>query len=92
MVKALLVIHKMLELIPEPDILEPECVVKLTSLVHFPNLKIKEEVGNIMILLSEELDDPTSLLEIQKFNLNKIENSEEQIEINFTQEPRKSKK
>jgi len=47
-----------------------------------------------MILLSDQLEDPASLLEIQKFNLSKIENSTEEvkIEINFTKEPRKSKK
>ena len=65
----------MLELISEPDILDPDCVRKLTNLVHFPDRKIKEEVGNIMILLSDELDDHTSLLDIQKFNLSKIENN-----------------
>lgn len=52
-----------------------------------------------MILLSDEIDDPASLLELQKLNLNKIENQgaggdepDHRIEINFTAEPRKSKK
>ena len=52
-----------------------------------------------MILLSDEIDDPASLLELQKLNLNKIENQavadeepDHRIDINFTSEPRKSKK
>jgi len=49
-----------------------------------------------MIQLSNQLDDPTSLLELQKFNLQKIENNAEgtetKVEINFITEPRKSKK
>ena len=57
-------------------------------------------------MLSEEIDDPNSLLELQRFNLAKIESTraengvgggidsvkDSKIEINFTAEPRKSKK
>ena len=89
----------MLEIIPEEGILDQDCITKITNLVHFPDRKIKEEVGQFMILLSDEIDDPASLLEVQKFNLNKIENhntggeeQDQRVEINFTAEPRKSKK
>lgn len=89
----------MLEIMPEEGILDQDCIAKITNLVHFPDQKIKEEVGHFMILLSDEIDDPASLLEVQKFNLNKIENQnaggeelDQRIEINFTTEPRKSKK
>jgi hypothetical protein len=62
-------------------------------LVNFPDKKIKEEVGQFMILMSDEIDDPAGILEIQKFNLHKIENDEDKkVEINFYTEPRKSKK
>ena len=75
----------MLELIPEEDILDQACIDKITNLVNFPDRKIREAVGNFMIVLSDEIDDPSSLLEIQKFNLSKIEKQEdEKIEINFT--------
>jgi len=56
-------------------------------------------------MLSDEIDDPNSLLELQRFNLAKIESTraengvggidsvkDSKIEINFTAEPRKSKK
>jgi hypothetical protein len=67
----------MIELISEPDVLDEDSIQKIVNLAHFPNFKIKEEVGNIMIILSEELDDQSSLLEVQKFNLHKIENNED---------------
>ena len=43
-------------------------------------------------MLSDEIDDANSLLEIQRFNLAKIESRKEDHEINFISEPRKSKK
>ena len=101
MLKAIQVLEKMLEIIPEEDILDQDCISKITNLVHFQDRKIKEEVGQFMILLSDQLDDPSQLLEIQKFNLHKIEKQEEDgigadqlknVEINFISEPRKSKK
>ena len=99
MLKAIQVLEKMLEIIPEEDILDQDCINKITNLVHFPDRRIKEEVGHFMILLSDEIDDPASLLELQKLNLNKIENQavadeepDHRIDINFTSEPRKSKK
>jgi len=54
----------MLDLIPEKNALDAGDITKITNLVHFPDLRIKEEVGNLMILLTDELDDPSSLLEI----------------------------
>lgn len=99
MLKAIQVLEKMLEIIPEEGILDQDCISKITNLAHFPDRKIREEVGHFMILLSDEIDDPASLLEVQKFNLNKIENQnagaeelDHRAEINFTAEPRKSKK
>jgi len=82
----------MLEIIPGENILDEDCITKIINLIHFPDKKIKEEVGNFMLLLSDEIDDPSSLLEIQKFNQAKIENDNDKVEINFVSEPRKSKK
>ena len=64
MLKAIQVLEKMLEIIPEPNILDEECISKLISLIHFPDRKIKEEIGSLLLLLSDEIDDPSSLLEI----------------------------
>ena len=58
MLKAIQVLEKMLEIIPQEDILEKDSISKITNLVHFPDRKIKEEVGQFMILLSDELEDP----------------------------------
>ena len=93
MLKSLQIIQKMLELIPAEDILDKNHTQKICNLVNFPDKKIKEEVGNFIILLSDKIDDVSSLLEIQKFNQAKIENQpeNEKIQINFVSEPRKSK-
>jgi hypothetical protein len=77
MLKAIQVLQKMLEIVPEENILDQECISRIVNLVKFPDRKIQEEVGNLMILLSDKIDDPSSLLEIQKFNLSKIENGVE---------------
>jgi len=45
MLKALQVLEKMLEIIPEEDILDQDCISKISNLIHFPDKKIKEEVG-----------------------------------------------
>lgn len=62
----------MVEIIPADEILEEDSITKITNLVNFPDKKIKEEVGQFMILMSDEIDDPAAILEIQKFNLHKI--------------------
>jgi hypothetical protein len=56
-----------MEIIPE-QVLDDECIQKITNLIHFPDRKIKEEVGQFLMITSDEIDDPTSILEIQKFN------------------------
>jgi len=39
----------MLEILPQEGILDDDCVQKITNLVHFPDRRIKEEVGALMI-------------------------------------------
>ena len=64
MLKAIIVLEKMLEIIPEENILDNDCIQKIINLAHFPDKKIQEEVGNFMILISDEIDDPSSLLDM----------------------------
>lgn len=40
MLKAILVLQKMLEIIPEEDALDSECIKKVFNLLHFPDRKI----------------------------------------------------
>lgn len=81
-------IIKMLEIIPE-SVLDQENIEKITKLVSFPDKKVREEVGQFLMVISDEIDDPSSIMEIQRFNKSKIENDPD---MNFTLEPRKSKK
>mmetsp|Transcript_18718 Transcript_18718/g.28700 ORF Transcript_18718/g.28700 Transcript_18718/m.28700 type:complete len:115 (+) Transcript_18718:1448-1792(+) len=97
MLKAIQVLRRMYELISSDHLLPDQSVNKICNLSHFPDKKIQEEVGLFMVHVSDEIDDPSTLLEIQKFNLAKMnskqqEGDEVKIEINFVNEPRKSKK
>ena len=57
----------MLEMIPEA-VLDHEGIEKITKLVNFPDKKVREEVGQFLMCISDEVDDPSSILEIQRFN------------------------
>lgn len=72
MLKALQVVVKMVQIIPEGHLLDEDSLQKITNLVHYPDRRIKEEVGQLLLLISDEFDDPSTLLEVQKFNLAKI--------------------
>ena len=64
MLKALQVVVKMVQIIPEDNLLDQDILQKITTLVHYPDRRIKEEVGQLLLLISEEFDDPSTLLEI----------------------------
>ena len=72
MLKAIQVLQKMLEIMPEEDALDSECFGKIVNLIHFPDRKIQEEIGLFLMINSDQIDDPSTFLEIQKFNLHKI--------------------
>ena len=40
MLKAIQVLQKMLEIMPNENTLDPECFKKITNLIHFPDRKI----------------------------------------------------
>ena len=57
----------MLEIIPN-QVLDSENIEKITKLVNFDDKKVKEEVGQFLMAISDEIDDPASIMEIQRFN------------------------
>lgn len=48
----------------KPDSLAKEFLQMVRNLVHYPAQSVKEEVGEILLTLSEEFDDSSSLLEL----------------------------
>jgi hypothetical protein len=71
MLRTIQVIEKLVELIPDDDVLDADCLAKLTNLVHFHDKKIREAVGSLILTLSEEFEDGAqSLLPLQKIQSN----------------------
>jgi len=60
----------------------------LLNLVHYQNQSVKEEVANLLLIVSDEFDDSNSLLELQKLNATKT--NFENFVVNFVEEPNKS--
>jgi len=95
MAKAIFVLRKLYELTSVE--MDPVSVQKVCNLCHFPDRKVRDEVALFLLTISSEFDDPGTLLEVQKFNLSRMnsklqEGEDIKIEINFVNEPRKSKK
>jgi hypothetical protein len=55
MIKALSFINRMVEI--KPDIYNENQLQMLKNLVHYPQQSVKEEVGELLISLSEEFED-----------------------------------
>ena len=86
MTKALGLLRKMLA--AKPDCLGTEFLQMLKNLVHYPAQAVKEEVGELILALSAELD--STLLELQK--LHPTKDSFDDFALNFNEEPLKSQK
>eukprot|EP00347_Sterkiella_histriomuscorum_P012679 403367644 len=86
--KALQLIQKMILLIP--DIYNKDHTQMLANLVHFRHQQVKEEVGEILLVLSDEFDESETLLELQKINPQK--GVPEGFVLNFNENHGKSRK
>ena len=62
----------------------------LANLVHFRHQQVKEEVGEILLVLSDEFDESETLLELQKINPQK--GVPEGFVLNFNENHGKSRK
>ena len=78
----------MVEMIP--GIYNQEHLQMLLNLVHYQNQSVKEEVANLLLIVSDEFDDSNTLLELQKIAAAK--NNYENFPVNFIEEPNKSQK
>eukprot|EP00347_Sterkiella_histriomuscorum_P011916 403370605 len=87
-IKALQLIQKMIQLIP--DIYSKDHTQMLANLVHFRHQQVKEEVGEILLVLSDEFDESETLLELQKINPQK--GAPEGFVLNFNENHGKSRK
>ncbi len=65
-VKCLQLIQKIIQVIP--GLFNSEQIQTFISLIHFPHQGIKEEVANLLMIVSSQFDDETSLMEIQKIS------------------------
>ena len=54
----------MLNILSGEDILDENSVKKISQLVHFSDKKVKEEAGQLLLVMSDVIDDPSDLLEI----------------------------
>ena len=57
-------IEKILETMPEGSVFNKEQLKMLTNLIHFPSQAIKEEIANILMIISPDFDSSSSLMEI----------------------------
>ncbi|CDW82490.1 UNKNOWN [Stylonychia lemnae] len=86
--KAIQIIQKAIQIIP--DLYSQDILQSLMNLVHSQNLSIREEVGGLILTLSDEFDDVSTLLELQKVNPQK--GLPENFTLNYEDEPNKSQK
>jgi hypothetical protein len=61
-IKALQIVAKGISIIP--DLFNQDMLQSLMNLVHSQNMSIREEVGDLLLALSDEFDDQNSLLEL----------------------------
>jgi hypothetical protein len=87
--KCLQLIQQVIKVLP--GLFNKEQIQTFISLIHFPHHQIKEEIANLLMIVSPSFDDETSLMEVQKFSARKQE-EEQDIIINFNEEPNKSQK
>ena len=71
-----------------PGFFTKEQLKAILKLIHVPSLSLKEEVGGLLLQLTNKFTDENMLMEIQKYNPSK--DNEEEIVINFFEEPNKS--
>ena len=73
-----------------PGFITKEQLKAILKLIHIPSLSLKEEVGELLLELTNEFTDENKLMEIQRYNPSK--DNEEEMKINFFEEPNKSQR
>src|SRR3569833_519239 len=71
-----------------PGFFTKEQLKAILKLIDFPSLSLKEEVGELLLQLTNKFTDENMLMEIQKYIPRK--DNEEEIVINIFEEPNKS--
>lgn len=69
-----------------PKIYNEEHLKALLGLIHSNHISIKEEIANLILILSDEFDRAFTLMEIQRVNQAKLKENEE-VQINFNEKP-----
>jgi len=62
MLRAIQIVDRTYQIIPDDNILAQDQLSKLTNLVHFHDKKVREAVGCLILTLSEDFEDGISSL------------------------------